>query len=124
MDLYAENILHHYKNPIGKIEDETKFDCCHRELNPSCGDEITACIKFDDDKINIGWKGTGCAVSQSAISMLCEIWQENPPTEDDLLKFSKEDMLEILNVPVSNKRMKCALLGMNAVKNALQNKNN
>ena len=60
MDLYAENILDHFRNPRchGALEDATvKF----RVTNPACGDDLTLTLKIENDAIEaVGWSGQGC----------------------------------------------------------------
>ena len=118
MDLYAENILEHYKNPQGKCEVRSA-KCEHTEKNISCGDEITIQLKIEDNKISeIGWSGTGCAISQAAMSML-SAKLEGSSTEE-IEKLNKEEILEMLGVPIGISRMKCALLCLHTLKNALR----
>lgn len=127
MDLYAENILEHYRNPRCK----TPLSCrsgrgaggegytCHTENNPACGDEITVSMNIRDDHIeHIQWDGTGCAISQAAMSMLSE--ELEGKAIDGIGHLRKEDILTLLGVPIGPRRLKCALLGLHACKNALQ----
>ena len=124
MDLYAENILEHYRAPRGKLPlpagegwGEGFFQ--HTENNPACGDEITVGLTMHDDHIqDIHWDGTGCAISQAAMSMLSEELEGKSLDEVDAL--TKEDILTLLGVPIGPRRLKCALLGLHACKNALR----
>ena len=112
MDLYAENILDHYRHPRGKTALENP-DICHEEANHSCGDVITISLKVDGEKITeLAWEGTGCAVSQAAISILAEDLPEN------VQGLTSKEMYEMLGVPIGPRRTKCALLGLHALKNA------
>jgi nitrogen fixation NifU-like protein len=117
-DIYKEIILDYYKNPrnYGRLEG---FDSSFRDSNPLCGDEVEMQVKFDGDKISeIRFIGRGCAISQASASMLTEIakgkdieWVKN---------LSKEDILKMLGNPdLGPSRIKCALLGMKVLKQAV-----
>jgi nitrogen fixation protein NifU and related proteins len=121
MNLYAENILDHYRHPRGKSAmQNSKFKIHHTESNPSCGDEITIGLTIEGRTIKkIGWEGTGCAISQAAMSMLFE--ELEGKTIDDIEKLSNKDVLELLGVPISTRRMNCALLCLQGMRKALRN---
>ena len=115
--MYQENILDHYKNPrnSGKIE---KASVHHHEKNPLCGDEIDFYLIIDDNKVikEVKFSGHGCAISQASASMLSETLVGKKLEEIE--KLSKENILEMLGIPLSPVRLKCALLSMDTVKNA------
>ena len=116
MDLYAENILDHYRHPRGKSRLPSPT-VTHEELNLSCGDALTVDLLIDGDRIrSVGWEGSGCAISQAAMSMLSEALVGKSLQEVDALQ--KEDVYELLGVPIGPRRVKCALLCLYAVKNA------
>ena len=118
MDLYAENILEHFKNPhnTGELSDAS-ID--HQEENLACGDELTLWLKIDEGKItSIGWAGTGCAISQASMSILSD--EMFGKTEEEIEKFSKDDIYELLGVPIGPRRFKCALMSLHCVKNAIR----
>ncbi len=119
MDLYADQILDHYKHPrhAGPLAGAQAH---HEEMNLSCGDRIRIETIVDGNGIltDIGWTGAGCAISQAGMSLLAEKVVGRPVEE--LLTFKKPDVLELLGVPVSERRMKCALLSLHALQNALR----
>lgn len=117
MDLYAESILDHYRNPRGKtLQSNEEFSTAS---NPACGDEISVHTDTKDGVVRkIIWHGTGCAISQAAVSMLVE--EFTGKTTQELLAYTKDDMLSLLNVPIGPRRLKCALLGLEALQNACQ----
>jgi nitrogen fixation protein NifU and related proteins len=118
MDLYAENILDHYRSPRGTqpIAGEVIE---HHEENASCGDELTVRLRINDGKIEaLSWSGTGCAISQAAMSMLSE--EVADLTADAVLALKPKDIFDLLGVPIGPRRMKCALLGLHAVRNTLR----
>lgn len=118
MDLYADNILDHYRHPRGKgmLAEPT---VTHEEVNMSCGDAVTVQLEIRDGGIAaVRWDGAGCAISQAAMSMLSE---ELPSTSLHALDaLGKESMYDLLGVPIGPRRVKCALLGLHTVKNALR----
>lgn len=117
MNIYQENILDYYKHPRnkGKVANpDMKF----RELNPLCGDDIEITIKLEGNKIKeIMFDGHGCAISQASASMMAEHLEGK--NIEDAKKFSKDDMLEILGIPISHARLRCALLGARVMKEAV-----
>ncbi|MGQ0536055.1 MAG: Fe-S cluster assembly sulfur transfer protein SufU [Methanobacteriota archaeon] len=110
-DMYQTNILDHYKSPrnFGKLEPS---DVAHQEDNPLCGDEVTIYLRLGaDDRIDaVMFEGRGCAISQASTSMLTE--EVKGKSLQEILKFTKEDILRLLGIPVSPVRMKCAVLGL------------
>ncbi|MEI8229704.1 MAG: iron-sulfur cluster assembly scaffold protein [Candidatus Peregrinibacteria bacterium] len=118
MDLYAEHILEHFRSPRRKsllphptVERE--------EVNASCGDTLTLQLSFKKDTVSsVGWDGTGCAVSQAGMSMLAETLTGK--TLAELETMQPKDMRIILGVPISARRLKCALLPLLALRNALR----
>lgn len=118
MDLYAENILEHSKNPryTGDLTDATVE---HDEENIACGDKIHLELKVDDGVISgIGWSGSGCAISQASMSILSE--ELTGKSEEEVLVMKKEDIYEMLGVPIGPRRFKCALMSLHCTKNALR----
>lgn len=121
MDLYAENILDHYRNPCKKMEAGSwkKLDVTHQETNPACGDEITIGFNMQDGHVqNIYWDGTGCAISQAAMSMLAE--QLADISLKDAENISTKEIYALLGVPISPRRVKCAILCLHTLKNAIR----
>ncbi len=116
--IYREAILELYRNPLNKKK-LTNPTASHREFNPSCGDEIEIAIAFDaEDRVtDIGHQGQGCAISQAAVSLLTE--EMKGKTKDEIKKFTKNDMLVLLGIPISYTRENCALLGFKALKQIL-----
>ncbi len=118
MDLYAENILDHYRHPRGKTSLENPT-IEHKEKNPSCGDELTVQLIINNGKVEqIGWSGEGCAISQAGMSMISEELIGKKLEEIDQLE--PKFMHDLLGVPVGPRRIKCALLALHTVKNAVR----
>ena len=116
--MYQENILDHFKNPrnFGKIENASVH---HHEYNPLCGDEIELYLLIDDNKkiVDVKFNGHGCAISQASASMLTE--QIKGKNLEGLKKMTKENILEMLGIPLSPVRLKCALLSLDTLKNGI-----
>lgn len=115
MDMYRELILDHYQNPRnwGVLENP---DIDYEEDNPLCGDHLRLTVRLDDENrvVAVGWDGEGCAISQASASMLGE--EMVGKTLDELKTFSKEDILNLLGIPISPVRLKCALLSLKILK--------
>ena len=116
-EIYREIILEHYKNPTnaGTLEN---VDAISRDSNPVCGDEIEIQIKFDDGKIeNIKFQGQGCAISQSSADILIDVVKNKDVTF--IKDLTAENFIKILGIELSPLRLKCALLGLKALKTAV-----
>jgi nitrogen fixation NifU-like protein len=113
-NLYREVILDHYKNPRNKGTLDPA-DYSYEDTNPLCGDEIRIDLRVADGRVSeVRFSGRGCAISQAAASILTEMVENQ--TLDDVKALTKDDLLEELGVPISPARMKCALLGLKALK--------
>lgn len=116
-DIYQEEILEHYRHPHnkGKID---HADVVQSEYNPLCGDQLTFFIKIDKGKVaEVKFEGTGCAISQAAASMLTDEIEGMEIAE--IQKLQKEDVLKLLGIELGPTRLKCALLSLQGVTNAL-----
>lgn len=114
-DMYRENILDHAQNPrFPGVLDPADVD--HEESNPLCGDRLRLTLRLDEhNRITaLAWDGEGCAISQASASMLGE--QIIGKTLDEISSLSKEDIFEMLGIPLSPNRMKCALLSLQVLK--------
>ncbi|MBT3835014.1 iron-sulfur cluster assembly scaffold protein [Candidatus Peribacteria bacterium] len=117
MNIYAENILEHFRNPrnCGEMQGATVD---HREENIECGDDLQLFLKIEDGKIeDVKWGGKGCAISQASMSILSE--ELIGMSEIHAEKMTKEDIYELLGVPIGPRRFKCALIGFHTLQNAL-----
>lgn len=128
-NLYREEILEHYQNPqnFGRL---SKFDISSKQTNPFCGDEIEIFLNFNKKpwgvkrntppgcKIyDISFLGRGCAICIAATSILTEFAKGK--TKKELTKFMEKDMLDLLQIEVSETRKKCALIGWSVLKDCL-----
>jgi nitrogen fixation NifU-like protein len=70
--LYPDIIADHVKHPRRRgLQPDATVES--RQLNPTCGDEITLQLTLDGDRIvDAAWTGQGCMISQSSASILAE----------------------------------------------------
>lgn len=114
-DLYREVILDHYKNPRNHgILDPNDFT--YEDENPLCGDKLRIDVRLDENQNvkEVAFSGRGCAISQASASMLTESIQGKPLSE--VLKLSKDDILDMLGIELGPVRLKCALLSLKVLK--------
>lgn len=135
--MYQEVILDHYKHPHGRGLREP-FGAEVHHVNPTCGDEITLRVAITDDGRvgDVSYDGQGCSISQAATSVLTD--QVTGMAVTDAL-----DVVEAFNEMVTSRgtvegdeevlgdgiafagvakypaRVKCALLGWMAFKDAV-----
>ncbi|WP_033292735.1 Fe-S cluster assembly sulfur transfer protein SufU [Amycolatopsis jejuensis] len=134
--MYQEIILDHYKNPHGRgLRDP--FDAESFQVNPTCGDEVTLRVKVTDGKVaDVSYEGQGCSISQASTSVLTDLVvghtvDEAFTTMDAFVELMQgkgkvepdEDVLEdgiaFAGVAKYPARVKCALLGWMAFKDAV-----
>jgi nitrogen fixation protein NifU and related proteins len=116
--MYREHILEHYKSPqnYGALDDP---QITYREDNPLCGDDIEIQIALDGDKVSdIRFRGQGCAISQASASLLTE--EVKGKTLDQLKAMDKDKVLELLAIPISPVRLKCALLSLSVIQGGVK----
>ncbi|GAA3232117.1 Fe-S cluster assembly sulfur transfer protein SufU [Actinocorallia longicatena] len=137
--MYQEIILDHYRNPQHKgLRDPYEAEVHH--VNPTCGDEITLRVHLDgttEDAVvaDVSYEGQGCSISQASASVMAELIigktvKEALVLNDEFLALMQsrgelepdEDVLEdavaFAGVSKYPARVKCALLGWMAWKDA------
>ncbi|PJJ71433.1 nitrogen fixation NifU-like protein [Diaminobutyricimonas aerilata] len=71
--LYQQVILDHAGAPNG-VGLRGGAAGTSRQVNPTCGDEVTVELHLDGDRITeMRWEGHGCAISQASASLLSEL---------------------------------------------------
>lgn len=117
--MYREFILELNKHPLNKgvLENATHASHIH---NPLCGDKITMYLLVKKDTIeDVRFDGSGCAISQASASLLTE--EIKGKKVEEVLKLNKDEILELIQIDLSKNpsRLKCALVGLEAVHKAL-----
>jgi nitrogen fixation NifU-like protein len=113
-DLYREVILDHYQHPHnrGLLPDP---DITYEDSNPLCGDKIRIDLKVRDGIVeDVRFSGKGCAISQASASMLTD--EIMGKSLEQVKKIGKEQILEMLGIPLGPSRIKCALLSLKVLK--------
>jgi len=118
-DMYQERILQHYRTPknFGQLDHP---DFSGEESNPLCGDHIRVDIRLDPTKekvAEIRFSGDGCAISMASASMLTQKLAGQPLSVVE--KVTRDDVLQLVAIPLSPVRVKCALTGFAALGRAL-----
>ncbi|MCL4381067.1 iron-sulfur cluster assembly scaffold protein [Candidatus Marsarchaeota archaeon] len=117
-DIYAEKIILNYEHPHNKgiLKDA---DAHFREYNHVCGDEIDIYIKIKKKKIdNIKFVGKGCAISMASASMITDFVKGKDIKEIE--KYDGSIIKNIIGMDPGPVRMKCATLGLRAIKEAIE----
>lgn len=134
-ELYQEIILEHYREKHHSgLRDPFGAEVHH--VNPSCGDEVTLRVSLDGDQVSdVSYDGVGCSISQASTSVMTDLVigksldqalalhesflelmhgrGQIEPDEDTL-----EDGIAFAGVAKFPGRVKCALLGWSAFKDA------
>jgi len=133
-ELYQTIILDHYreKHHAGLRAGDVEV----HHVNPSCGDELTLRVKVDGDTVtDISYDAEGCSISQASTSVMTdlliggsvehaldlhdrflEMMQSQGRIEPDEDVF--EDAIAFAGVSKFPARVKCALLGWSALRDA------
>jgi nitrogen fixation protein NifU and related proteins len=140
--MYQEIILDHYKHPHHKgLRDP--YDAEVHHVNPSCGDEVTVRVKLlpaDAGFVvaDVSYDGVGCSISQASESVMSDLvigkglpealelherflglMQSRGDAEKaESLEDVLEDAVAFVGVSRYPARVKCALLGWMAFKDA------
>jgi nitrogen fixation NifU-like protein len=115
--LYREVILEHYREPHhhGHLDEPT---VAVEVDNPLCGDRLKIELALADGVVtDMAFTGRGCAISQAGASILGDDLIGRPVAEIATLTW--RDMIDLLGVEVGPARLKCALLALRGVKQAL-----
>ncbi len=118
MDNKKERLLHNYHHPRNKgLVDSPDFSS--GQFNPSCGDmvHINGTLANSDKVSTIGFTAEGCVLTQASASLLTELVKEKSIA--DVLALTKDDILVLLGIEIGPNRMRCALLPLHALQNAL-----
>ena len=137
--MYQEIILDHYRHPHHKGLTEP-YDVEVHHVNPTCGDEVTVRVRLTDDGRHvvqeISYDGLGCSISQASTSVMTDLvsakaladalavqaeflaLMQSRGADVDLDDELLEDAVAFAGVARYPARIKCALLGWMAFKDA------
>lgn len=134
--MYQEVILDHYKHPHARGLREP-FGAEVHHVNPTCGDEVTLRVNIQDGKIaDVSYDGQGCSISQASTSVLTDQVIGLPLGEAMTVVDAFNEMISsrgsvegdedvigdgvaFAGVSKYPARVKCALLGWMAFKDAV-----
>lgn len=113
--IYREQIIDLYEHPLNYGELDPA-DFTYEEDNPLCGDVVRIDVRLDEENRvqEVTWTGDGCAISQASASLLTE--EIKGMTLEAIKAFPKERLLDLIGVPLSMARVKCALLSLKVLK--------
>ena len=116
--IYQEQIIDHYKYPRNfKSVEEAQI--AYGDKNPTCGDEIEIFVKLDEQEnvIEVGFQGQGCAISMASASLLTEMLEEM--TLSEMKKLTNKDIEDMLGIPLTPVRLKCAILPLKVLEGGI-----
>ncbi|MFD4431824.1 Fe-S cluster assembly sulfur transfer protein SufU [Nocardia sp. NPDC058497] len=135
--MYQEVILDHYKHPHHRGLREP-FGAEVHHVNPTCGDEVTLRVTIDGagEIADVSYDGQGCSISQAATSILTDQVIGLPVQQALKVVDSYSEMISsrgtvegdedmigdgiaLAGVAKYPARVKCALLGWMAFKDAV-----
>lgn len=139
--LYQQLIIDHAKDPHGKGLAEP-YDAESFQVNPTCGDEVRLRVHLSTEGTpvidRVSWDGQGCSISQASISVMAELVEGHPVADadelgedfralmhargeglDDQVEDRLGDATAFTGVGRYPARVKCALLGWMALRDAL-----
>jgi nitrogen fixation NifU-like protein len=134
-DLYQEVILEHSRKPRNFHALEAANHKAEG-YNPLCGDHFTVYVEVNDGAISdIGFQGSGCAISKASASMMTQMLKGKTETEAEGI-FTRFHDLVTGQVPANEQelgklavfagvsefplRVKCATLAWHALRAALK----
>jgi nitrogen fixation NifU-like protein len=133
--MYQEIILDHFKRPHRRGLREP-YDAEVYHVNRACGDEITLRVSVRDGMVaDVSYEGQGCSISQASTSVLTDLVvgktvAQALAVQEEFLRLMQsrgevepdeqllEDAVAFVGVSKYPSRIKCALLGWMAWKDA------
>lgn len=109
-----------YRNPshLGRLDD---FNYSANGYSSSCGDKFIIYLKIEGGLVkDASFEGKGCVISTVSLSKLCGFLIGK--RIDEIENMGLESVKELIGVKeISISRVKCATVGLDAVKNIYQN---
>jgi nitrogen fixation NifU-like protein len=133
-DLYQEIIVDHSKRPRNRGP-VGGANATAEGYNPLCGDRVTVELKLEGDRIaDIGFQGSGCAISTASASLMTESLKGRTRGEAEGMFGRFHELLTGSAAPENlgklevfsgvrdyPARVKCATLAWHTLKAALEN---
>lgn len=139
--MYQQVIMDHAREAHGRglvVLDLPHVGESH-QVNTTCGDEVRLRVGLDGDTVaSVSWEGSGCSISQASVSVLSDLVTGESLEHADItieafralmnnrgepLDEFREDLLgdgtAFVGVGKYPARIKCALLGWMALRDAL-----
>jgi nitrogen fixation NifU-like protein len=134
-ELYQTVILDHYKKPRNYGR-PAGADRQAEGVNPLCGDHVHVYAKLEDDRVaEVGFEGSGCAISTAAASLMTQAVKDRTTGEvgdlfarylelvtgrGDVDPESVGKLAVLAGVREFPARVKCATLSWHALRAALE----
>lgn len=122
MDIYREEFMEIYKNPMneGKLENPTIVE---HGVNEACGDEMDLYLEIKGDTVvAASFKAQSCSVGIVSSAILTDEIKGKKISE--IKKLTKEDLLKLIGVNLTTSRVKCATLPLETLQKSLENYGN
>lgn len=139
--MYQQVIIDHAREAHGrglKALDATHVGESH-QVNTTCGDEVTLRVGIQDGVVTgLAWEGSGCSISQASVSVLNDLVVGETQERADAAYEAFKALMHNKGVPLDEHfedllgdatafvgvgkypaRIKCALLGWMALRDAL-----
>ena len=119
--LYQQVILDHSRERHGQgLLEAPQGDSF--QVNPTCGDEVQLQVRLEGQTLaELGWQGSGCSISQASISVMNDLVVGKNLEQVRELEEDFDALMHSRGQGVSKypNRVKCALLGWMALKDAV-----
>ncbi len=139
--MYQQVIMDHARETRGRglVEPNTATTGESHQVNPTCGDEVRLRVALDGDTVSsVSWEGQGCSISQASVSVLHELVEGHTVVEAQEISDAFRELMQAKGQGIGDEReellgdatafvgvgkyparIKCALIGWMALKDAL-----
>lgn len=116
--LYKNYLLDHYRHPrnAGVLPDA---NCTAQQENPACGDAVSMTGRIEQGIIReVRFAARGCVICVAGSSLLSD--QIIGLTIQELEALDAQTIITLLGIPLGPTRLKCALLSLYTLHDALK----
>jgi nitrogen fixation NifU-like protein len=116
--LYKDYLLDHYRHPrnAGILADA---NCKAEQENPACGDAVSMTGRLEQGIMrDVRFAARGCVICVAGSSLLSD--QILGLTVPEMVAFDAQTMITLLGIPLGPTRLKCALLPLYTLHDALK----